>query len=127
MAKRISGIAKHRLSYQRRRTIVAHELPSAFTVLDPRAVALQLIQQLYRFRRVRDPRRRARRSGLLCNQQTSVSAVWKRTDLEIVGASRQELVADVQGHTPVDAAKEALAGSDAPGLVADVDKDIAAT
>lgn len=68
-----------------------------------------LIQQLHRLRRTRDPSRGTRKPGF-----------------EIVGAGAEELVADVEGAAAFDAAEVRLAGHDAPAFVADVDEDVVA-
>lgn len=49
------------------------------------------------------------------------------TYLEVVRASRQELIANVQGLRRGDAAEVPLAGAHAPGFVANIDKDVVAT
>lgn len=69
----------------------------------------QLIEQLDRLGRTRDPGRRAGQARF-----------------EIVGPGRQELVADVQRLAAGDAAEVPPAREDAPALVADVDEDVAA-
>lgn len=69
----------------------------------------QLIQQLDRFARTRDPGRRAGQAGF-----------------EVVRAGGEELVADVERRAASDAAEVPLAREDAPALVADVDEDVAA-
>lgn len=46
--------------------------------------------------------------------------------LEVIGACRQELVAHVQSLGGLDPAKIPLTGTDTPGLVANVDKDVVA-
>lgn len=56
----------------------------------------------------------------------SLSITNTETYLEIIGANRQELVADVKCVAACYAAKVALATQDAPLLCANVDKDIAA-
>lgn len=68
-----------------------------------------LIQQLHRLRRTRNPRRRARKSSL-----------------EVVCAGAEELVADVERAAAFDAAEVILAGHYAPAFVADVDEDVVA-
>lgn len=44
--------------------------------------------------------------------------------LKVIGTGRQELIANVQRLRRIDAAKVPLAGSNTPGLVTDIDKDI---
>ena len=64
-----------------------------------------LVEQLARLLRVRDPRRRT------C-----------QPSLEVVRPSTQELVANVQCFAALNPAKYPLTGKDTPGLIADVDE-----
>lgn len=50
----------------------------------------------------------------------------KKTNLEIIGTGREELIAHMQCMRSLDPPKVALAGAHAPGLVADVDEDVVA-
>lgn len=48
------------------------------------------------------------------------------SNLEVIGASRQELISYMQRSGSVNAPKVLLARADAPRFVADVDKDVVA-
>lgn len=77
-------IAKHKLNYHGKKQ-QAGSILSALTVLEPLTVAFHLVQQLHRFRRVRDPRRRTRQPSLLLISHDHVYARQRSAHLKIIG------------------------------------------
>lgn len=70
----------------------------------------QLIKQLHSLIRTRDP---------------GSSAHPPR--LEIIGTSREELVANVQRAVSLNAAEEMLAGENTPGFITNIDENVVTT